>query len=159
MCVSMCVCENFRIFFWWSSFWDQYKKIFERFFIYKIFCKNFLFIYIRLLAERSNTKSNVKWCGFRSQFQASYTEELWFNEIICMWMKIYIYSVHIYIFPTYIYIFCLYIFFLFTYLYIYIYIYIYYSIPIFLNIGGVKKKWCHLYINKYFTNSHLGKKW
>ena len=38
---------------------------------------------IHLLAERSDTKSNVKLGGFRSQLQASYvsghTEELWYN--------------------------------------------------------------------------------
>ena len=36
---------------------------------------------VRLLAERSNTKSNAKLDGFRSQLQASYvsshTEKLW----------------------------------------------------------------------------------
>ena len=47
---------------------------------------------VRLLAERSDTKSNVK---FRSQLQASYvlshTEELWYNETVCLWMTKYIY--------------------------------------------------------------------
>ena len=50
---------------------------------------------VRLLAERSNTKSNVKLGVFRSQLQASYvsshTEELWYNETVCLWMTIYIY--------------------------------------------------------------------
>ena len=50
---------------------------------------------VRLLAERSDTKSNVKLGGFWSQLQASYvsshTEELWYNEAVCMWMTIYIY--------------------------------------------------------------------
>ena len=45
---------------------------------------------VRLLAERSDTKSNVKLDGFRSQLQASYvcshTEELWYNETVCLWM-------------------------------------------------------------------------
>ena len=40
---------------------------------------------VRLLAERSNTKSNNKWGGFQTQLHASYvsshTEELWYNEI------------------------------------------------------------------------------
>ena len=41
---------------------------------------------VRLLAKRSDTKSNVKLGGFRSQLQASYvfshTEELWYNETV-----------------------------------------------------------------------------
>ena len=41
---------------------------------------------VRLLAERSETKSNVKLGGFRSQLQVSYesshTEELWYNETV-----------------------------------------------------------------------------
>ena len=48
-----------------------------------------------MLAERSDTKSNVKLGGFRFQFQASYAsshaEELWYNETVCLWMTIYIY--------------------------------------------------------------------
>ena len=47
---------------------------------------------VRLLPERSNIKSNVKLAGFRSQLQASYlsnhTEELWYNETVCLWMTI-----------------------------------------------------------------------
>ena len=65
---------------------------------------------VRLLAERSDTKSNIKLDGFRSQLQASYmssnTEELWYNETVSLWMTIYIYHG-------------------FRYIYIYIYIYIY----------------------------------
>ena len=56
---------------------------------------------VHLLAERSDTKSNVKLGGFRSQLQASYvsrhTEELWYNETVCLWMNIYIY-IYIYIY-------------------------------------------------------------
>ena len=48
----------------------------------------------RLLAERSDTKSNVKLGGFRSQLQASnlssHTEELWYNETVCLSMTIYL---------------------------------------------------------------------
>ena len=55
---------------------------------------------VHLLAERYDTKSNVKLGGFRPQLQASYvpsqTEELWYNEIVCLWMTIYIY-IYIYI--------------------------------------------------------------
>ena len=55
---------------------------------------------VRLLAERYGIKSNVKSGRFRSQLQASYvsshTEELWYNETLCLWMTIYIY-VYIYI--------------------------------------------------------------
>ena len=55
---------------------------------------------VRLLAGRSDTKSNVKLGGFQSQLQASYvsshTEELWYNETVCLWMTIYIY-LYIYI--------------------------------------------------------------
>ena len=50
---------------------------------------------VRLLAERYDTKSNVKLGGFRPQLIASYvsshTEALWNNETVCMWMTIYIY--------------------------------------------------------------------
>ena len=50
---------------------------------------------VRLWAERYDTKSNVKLAGFLSQFQASYvsshTEELWYNETVCLWMTIYLY--------------------------------------------------------------------
>ena len=49
---------------------------------------------VRLLAERSDSKDNVKLGGFRSQLQASnlssHTEELWYNETDCLWMTIYI---------------------------------------------------------------------
>ena len=47
---------------------------------------------IRLLAERYDTKSNIKLDGFRSQLQASnvssHTEELWYNETVYLWMII-----------------------------------------------------------------------
>ena len=50
---------------------------------------------VRLLAERSDTKSTVKVGGFRSYFQASYvcshTEELWYNEIVSLWMTMCVY--------------------------------------------------------------------
>ena len=50
----------------------------------------------RLLAERSDIKSDVNLGGFLSQLQASYissnTEELWYNETVCLGMTIYIYS-------------------------------------------------------------------
>ena len=55
---------------------------------------------VRLLAEWSDTKSNVKLGGFQSQLQASYvssqTEELGYKETVCLWMIIYIY-IYIYI--------------------------------------------------------------
>ena len=55
---------------------------------------------VRFLAERSDTKSNVKLGGLRSQLQASYvsshTKELWYNETVCLWMTIYKY-IYIYI--------------------------------------------------------------
>ena len=48
---------------------------------------------VRLLAERSDTKSNVKLGGFQSQLQASYVsshiEELWCNETVSLWMTVY----------------------------------------------------------------------
>ena len=53
---------------------------------------------VRLLTEQYDTKSNVKSGGFRSQLQASYmsshTEELWYNETVCLWMTIYITHTH-----------------------------------------------------------------
>ena len=43
---------------------------------------------VHLLAERYDTKSNVKLCWFRPQLQASYvcspTEELWYIETVCL---------------------------------------------------------------------------
>ena len=48
---------------------------------------------ICLLAERYDSKSNVKLDRFRSPLQASYvsscTEELWYNETVFLWMTIY----------------------------------------------------------------------
>ena len=47
---------------------------------------------VHLLPERYDTKSNVKLGGFRSQLQASYessqTEELYYNETVCLWRTI-----------------------------------------------------------------------
>ena len=43
---------------------------------------------IPLLGELYDTKSNVKLGGFTSQLQTSYvsshTEELWYNETVCL---------------------------------------------------------------------------
>ena len=63
---------------------------------------------VRLQAEQYGTKSNVKLGGFQPQLQASnvssHTEELWYNETVCLWINIYIYlSIYIYIY-IYIYI-------------------------------------------------------
>ena len=48
---------------------------------------------VRLLAERYDTTSNVNLDEFQSQLQASYvsshTEELLYNETVCLWMTIY----------------------------------------------------------------------
>ena len=50
---------------------------------------------VRLLAEQSDTKSNVKLGWFQSQLRVSYvsshTEELWYNKTVYLWMTIYIY--------------------------------------------------------------------
>ena len=50
---------------------------------------------VRLWAERYDNKSNVKLGGFWSQLQTSYlsshTDELWYNETVCLWMTICIY--------------------------------------------------------------------
>ena len=55
---------------------------------------------VRLLAERYDTKSNVKLGEFRSQLQSSYvsshTEELWYDQTVRLWMTICIY-IYIYI--------------------------------------------------------------
>ena len=63
-----------------------------------------------LLAERYDTKSHVKLGGFWSQLQASYasskTEELWYNETVCLWMTIYMWAfIYIYIYKKNIYIY------------------------------------------------------
>ena len=56
---------------------------------------------VRLLAERCDAKSNVKLGRFWSQLQASYvsnhTEELWYNETVCLWMTIFIFFFENYI--------------------------------------------------------------
>ena len=48
---------------------------------------------VHLLAEWYDIKSNIKLGGFQSQLQASYmsshTEELRYNETVCLWMTIY----------------------------------------------------------------------
>ena len=45
---------------------------------------------------------DIKLRGFQSQFWASYvsshTEELWYNETVCLWMKTHIYYIYIYIY-------------------------------------------------------------
>ena len=47
------------------------------------------------MAERLNTMSIINLVGFRSQLEAScvssHTEELWYNETVCLWMTVYIY--------------------------------------------------------------------
>ena len=52
------------------------------------------------MAERYDTKPNVKIGRFQSQFEASFvsnhTEELWYKETVRLWMTIYIY-IYIYI--------------------------------------------------------------
>ena len=54
---------------------------------------------VGLLAERYDTK--VKLGGFQTHLQMSYvsnhTDELWYNETVCLWMTIYIY-IYIYIY-------------------------------------------------------------
>ena len=80
-----------------------------------------------LLAEQYDTKSNVKLGGFQSQLQASYvssyTEELWYNETVCLLMTIYTYQrnsrIYIYI---YIYIYMCVCVCVCMYIYIYVYI-------------------------------------
>ena len=66
---------------------------------YNLIPYNFWADVVCLLAERYDAKTNVKLGGFRSQLRASYvsshTEELWYNETVCLWMTIYI---HIYIY-------------------------------------------------------------
>ena len=46
------------------------------------------------MSEWLDTKSNVKLGGFRSRLEiscvSSYTEQLWYNETVCLWMTIYI---------------------------------------------------------------------
>ena len=53
------------------------------------------------MAEQLDTKSGVKLGGFLFQLEAScvsgYTDELWYNETVCVWQYIYIY-IYIYIF-------------------------------------------------------------
>ena len=49
---------------------------------------NFRAYVVHLLAERYDTKSNIKLGGFQSQLQASYlsshTEELWYNKTVSL---------------------------------------------------------------------------
>ena len=49
-------------------------------------------MYVTEMAERLDTLSTVKLGGFRSQLELTgHTDELWYNETICLWMTIYIY--------------------------------------------------------------------
>ena len=63
--------------------------------IYFIMSNNSRADVCRLLAEPYDTKSYEKFGEFRSRLQASYLfshiEELWYNEIVCLWITIYIY--------------------------------------------------------------------
>ena len=47
------------------------------------------------IAEQLDTKSSVKLGVFRSQLEvscnSSHTEELWYNQTVCLWMTIFIY--------------------------------------------------------------------
>ena len=60
---------------------------------------------VRLLAKWYDTKSNVKLGWFRSQLRASYvsihTEELWYKETVCLWMKMCV-CIYIYIYTNFI---------------------------------------------------------
>ena len=51
-------------------------------------------MYVVKMAERLDTMSSMKSGGFRSQLEAScvssHTEELSYNEAVCLWMIIYI---------------------------------------------------------------------
>ena len=57
-------------------------------------CVCVLSVVYRPLAERKDIKSNVKLVGIQSQLEASsvssHTEELWYNETVCLWMTIHI---------------------------------------------------------------------
>ena len=48
-----------------------------------------------IIPKLSDTKSNVKLGRFQSQLEAScvssHSDELWYNERVCLWMTIYIY--------------------------------------------------------------------
>ncbi len=61
---------------------------------YYIMPYNFRADVVRLLAERYDSESNVKLIGFQYYLQASYvfthTEELGYDETVCLWMTIYI---------------------------------------------------------------------
>ena len=53
-------------------------------------------MYVAEMAERLDAMSSVKLGEFRSQLEATcmsrYTEELWYNETVSLWMTIYIYK-------------------------------------------------------------------
>ena len=60
---------------------------------FKIMPYNFWSDLCGLLAEQLDTKANVKLGGgVQSQLEASnassYTEKLWYNETVCLWMTI-----------------------------------------------------------------------
>ena len=50
--------------------------------------------YVIKMAEQINAISSIKLGGFQSQLEAScmsnQTEELWYNETVCLWMTIYV---------------------------------------------------------------------
>ena len=49
-----------------------------------------------LMAKQYDTTSKVMLDGFQASYVSSYTEELWYNETVCLYMTIYIY-IYIYI--------------------------------------------------------------
>ena len=52
-------------------------------------------MYVAEMAEQLDTVSTVILGGFRSQIDefsvSSHTEELWFNERVCLWMTMYVF--------------------------------------------------------------------
>ena len=81
--ISVRIIEIFVLMFWFKNCDNCYKS-----YCY-IIPYNSLADLVRLLAERSDTKSNVKLGRFWSQLQASnvssHSEELWYNEAVCGW--------------------------------------------------------------------------
>ena len=88
-----------------SSIWFKkghfYNNLFHYIYIYiMISLCTFLYcvFYIYtcwLMAEQYDTKSNVK-SQLEVSYMSSHTDELWYNETVCLWMTIYIY-IYIYI--------------------------------------------------------------
>ena len=97
VCVCVCVCEKCLIKGNPINLWMYMHAIVT--YIFKYLKRLNLYIYIYIYRKRERERSTeryltgVKSAGFRSQLEvscvSSHTEELWYNEKVCLWMTVY----------------------------------------------------------------------